>query len=109
MNLLTARFIDGDVVIAGQRLKTAMQVAGEREVVAGIRPGALRIAPDGIKARVDLIEDLGDTAVLDLDCAGTPMRVRVDDQGIPREGATISITARPQDIHLFDPSTRRRL
>ncbi len=109
MNLLPARFVDGDVVIAGHRLKTSMQAAGERDVVAGIRPGALRIAPDGLKARVDLIEDLGDTAVLDLDCAGTPMRLRVGDESVPQEGATISITARPQDIHLFDPSTRRRL
>lgn len=109
MNLLPARFIDGDVVIAGHRLKTAMQEAGERDVVVGIRPGALRIVADGLKARVDLIEDLGDTAVLDLDCAGTPMRLRVADESIPQEGAMISITARPQDIHLFDPVTRKRL
>jgi multiple sugar transport system ATP-binding protein/inositol-phosphate transport system ATP-binding protein len=109
MNLLPARFIDGDVVVAGHRLKTATQEAGERDVVVGIRPGALRIAADGLKARVDLIEDLGDTAVLDLDCAGTPMRLRVADESIPQEGAMISITARPQDIHLFDPATRRRL
>jgi ABC-type sugar transport system ATPase subunit len=109
MNLLPARFVDGDVIIAGHRLKTAMQAAGERDVVAGIRPGALRIAPDGLQARVDLIEDLGDTAVLDLDCAGTPMRLRLGDENVPPEGAMISITARPQDIHLFDPTTRRRL
>jgi ABC-type sugar transport system ATPase subunit len=86
-----------------------MQAAGERDVVAGIRPGALRIAPDGLKARVELVEDLGDTAVLDLDCAGTPMRLRVSDENVPREGDTISIAARAQDIHLFDPGTRKRL
>jgi len=56
-----------------------------------------------------LIEDLGDTKVLDLDCAGTAMRIRVDDESVPPEGAVISITARQQDIHLFDPATRRRL
>ena len=48
-------------------------------------------------------------AVLDLDCAGTLIRVRVSDEDVPREGDTISITARPQDIHLFDPTTRKRL
>ena len=109
MNLMPAHYINGDVVIANHRFKTAMQVAGEREVVAGIRPGALRIAPEGLKARVELIEDLGDMAVLDLDCAGTLIRVRVSDENVPREGDTISITARPQDIHLFDPATRKRL
>jgi ABC-type sugar transport system ATPase subunit len=109
MNLMPARYIDGDVMIAGHRFRTAMQVAGEREVVAGIRPGALRVTPEGLKARVELVEDLGDTAVLDLDCAGTLIRVRVNDEDVPREGDTISIAARPQDIHLFDPGTRRRL
>ena len=109
MNLLPARFTDGDVAIAGHRLKTTMQAAGERDVVVGIRPGALRIEPDGLKARVDLIEDLGDTKVLDLDCAGTAMRIRLGDESVPPEGAVISVSARPQDIHLFDPATRRRL
>ena len=86
-----------------------MQNAGERDVIAGIRPGALRFAMDGLKARVDLIEDLGDTAVLEVDCAGTSMRVRVNHDDLPREGETITLTARPQDIHLFDPETRKRL
>jgi ABC-type sugar transport system ATPase subunit len=109
MNLMPAHYINGDVVIANHRFKTAMRAAGEREVVAGIRPGALRVAPEGLKARVELIEDLGDMAVLDLDCVGTLIRVRVSDENVPREGDTISITARPQDIHLFDPTTRKRL
>ena len=82
MNLLPARFADGDVIIAGHRLKTAMQAAGEHDVVVGICPGALRIAPDGLEARVELIEDLGDTKVLDLDCAGTAMRIRVGDESV---------------------------
>jgi ABC-type sugar transport system ATPase subunit len=109
MNLVPARYAGASVVIAGHALKTTAQISGERDVIAGIRPGALRMAPDGLKARVELIEDLGDTAVLDLDCAGTLMRVRVNHEDIPREGEIISVTARPQDIHLFDPETRKRL
>jgi ABC-type sugar transport system ATPase subunit len=109
MNLVPARYGGGSVVIAGHALKTTAQISGERDVIAGIRPGALRMAPDGLKAKVDLIEDLGDTAVLDLDCAGTLMRVRVNHEDIPREGEMISVTARPQDVHLFDPETRKRL
>jgi multiple sugar transport system ATP-binding protein/inositol-phosphate transport system ATP-binding protein len=109
MNLVPARYVDGDVIIAGHRLKTTATTAGERDVVVGLRPGALRMTEGGLGARVDLIEDLGDTAVLDLDCAGTMIRMRVADGNIPGEGDTISITARPQDIHLFDPATRMRL
>ena len=86
MNLVPARYVDGSVSIAGYQLKTSASITGERDVVVGIRPSALRIAADGLKARVDLIEDLGDTAILDLDCAGTAIRMRVGDENIPREG-----------------------
>jgi multiple sugar transport system ATP-binding protein/inositol-phosphate transport system ATP-binding protein len=109
MNLVPARYVDGSVTIANHRIKTGSSITGEREVVVGIRPSALRIAADGLKARVDLIEDLGDTAILDLDCASTTIRMRVGDENIPREGDEIAITARASDIHLFDPTTRKRL
>ncbi len=109
MNLVPARYVDRTVSVAGHQLKTSASMAGERDVVVGIRPSALRLAADGLKARVDLIEDLGDAAILDLDCAGTTMRMRVGDENIPREGDAIAITARPNDIHLFDPTTRKRL
>ena len=109
MNLIPARYRDGGVMVAGHRLETTLKDAGERDVVVGIRPGAIRIAANGIPATVDLVEDLGDTAILDLDCGGTAIRARVSDGDIPGEGAKLSITARAHDIHLFDASTRRRL
>ena len=108
MNLIPARYIDGSVVIAGRPFKTMAGAAGECDVIVGLRPSALRFASDGLKAHVDLVEDLGDTAVLDLDCAGTTLRMRVG-ESVPREGDLISIMAHPQDIHLFDPTTRKRL
>jgi ABC-type sugar transport system ATPase subunit len=109
MNLIPARYSDGSVGIAGHRLETNLKESGERDVVVGIRPGAVRIAAGGIPATVELIEDLGDTAILDLDCGGTFIRARISDGDVPREGAALSITARAQDIHLFDSMTRRRL
>jgi multiple sugar transport system ATP-binding protein/inositol-phosphate transport system ATP-binding protein len=109
MNLIPARYADGDVIVSGRRLKTSLQAGGERDLIVGIRPGAVRLAPDGIPATVELIEDLGDSVILDLDCSGTPMRARISDGDIPREGQSISVTARPNDIHLFDATTRRRL
>ncbi|HRF08188.1 MAG TPA: ABC transporter ATP-binding protein [Xanthobacteraceae bacterium] len=109
MNLLHARYENGDVILGGHKFATTMQTAGHRDVVAGIRPGAIRIAAEGPKARVDLIEHLGDTAVLDLDMGGALIRVRVGDEDIPREGDTVAISVRPQDIHLFDPESRKRI
>jgi ABC-type sugar transport system ATPase subunit len=109
MNLVSARYSNGFVQIAGYRLETGLKESGERDVVVGIRPGAVRIAAGGIPATVELVEDLGDTAILDLDCGGTFIRARVSDGDIPHEGAALSVTARAQDIHLFDSTTRRRL
>ena len=109
MNLIPGHYRDGSVDIAGYRLATSLKESGERAVVVGIRPGAVRIAANGIRATVELIEDLGDMAILDLNCGGTFIRARVSDGDIPREGAVLSVTARAQDIHLFDKATRRRL
>ncbi|MBR0693220.1 ABC transporter ATP-binding protein [Bradyrhizobium lablabi] len=109
MNLLPARYINGDITIGGRWLKTTAQLAGERDVIVGLRPSALRIVADGINGKVDLIEDLGDSAILDIDCSGTQIRARVNHDNVPREGDAIAIAARPQDIHLFDPTTRKRL
>jgi ABC-type sugar transport system ATPase subunit len=109
MNLIPGHYRDGGVDIAGHRLETSLKESGERAVVVGIRPGAIRIAANGLRASVELIEDLGDTAILDLNCGGTFIRARVSDGNVPREGAVLSVTARAQDIHLFDKATRRRL
>ena len=109
MNLLPAKYENGAVVISGHRLPVTHLEGGARDVVAGIRPGALRLAPDGLPGIVELIEDLGDSTLLDLACAGTTVRVRINDGVIPNEGASVFVTARPQDIHLFDAATGVRL
>jgi ABC-type sugar transport system ATPase subunit len=69
----------------------------------------MRVEPNGIPAKVELVEDLGDTAVLDLDVGGTAMRARVTHGAVPREGDTIQVTARAEDIHVFDARSGVRL
>jgi ABC-type sugar transport system ATPase subunit len=109
MNLMPARYADGQVTFGGRPIATSLQVGGSRDVTLGVRPGAVRIEADGVPARVELVEDLGDSAVLDLDLGGTAIRARVGDGAMPREGDMIRIMARPQDIHLFDAATGLRL
>ena len=70
---------------------------------------ALRIEPTGLPAVVDLVEDLGDTAVLDLTLGGVTVRARIGDGPVPKEGEAVFVTARPEDLHLFDAETRKRL
>jgi ABC-type sugar transport system ATPase subunit len=110
MNLVPSRYENGEVTLASRRLATALQHSEPLEVIVGIRPGALRIGPGGIPARVEFVEHLGDIAVLDLELdGGTAMRARTTSEILPREGEVIQVTARPEDIHVFDAATGRRL
>ncbi|WP_458757559.1 ABC transporter ATP-binding protein [Afipia sp. TerB] len=109
MNLVPARYVNGMVRIGDRDFQTSHSEAGERDVVVGIRPSALRLSSAGASARVEMIEHLGDAAVIDLDVQGQRMRARVGDQDIPGEGDQVFISARAEDIHLFDAVTRKRL
>lgn len=108
MNLLPSVLEEGAVVVAGYRLPVNAK-AGPRDVTLGVRPGALRLAEDGIPATVELVENLGESAILDLLCDGRRVRVRVDVENTPPEGASVRLTARPRDLHLFDSATGLRL
>jgi ABC-type sugar transport system ATPase subunit len=109
MNLIPARHAGGFVQIGTHRLSTGRSGLGDRDVIVGIRPGALRIEEGGIPAKVELVEDLGDTAVIDLDIEGISVRSRVSQGPVPREGETVSVNAAPDDVHLFDAATHKRL
>lgn len=109
MNLFPSRYLDGHVTLAGEALPTTWSGPGARDVVVGIRPTALRIGETGIPAKVELVEDLGDSAVLDLDVGGTAMRAKTSEVPLPQEGEMVRVTAKPADIHLFDAGTGVRI
>jgi ABC-type sugar transport system ATPase subunit len=109
MNLVAVGYVDGQIMIAEHPLKTALRIPGRRDVIVGIRPGAIRFKSDGIPADVELVEDLGDMAVLDLNVGGIRMRARVSDGTVVREGETLHISALDCDLHLFDAKTGQRL
>ena len=109
MNLLPASCADGLVTLGGAKFRTSSGAAGTRDVVVGIRPGALRRSRDGISGTVELIESLGETAIVDLSCSAGRLRMRTDMDDVPAEGETLVVSARPQDIHLFDAQTGQRL
>ncbi len=109
MNLLPATMTDGAVTIAGHVLKTTHVSRETRDVIVGIRPGAVRIGDAGMPATVELVENLGESVVLDLACDGHRIRARVNSEDAPQEGASLFVDARPQDLHLFDAVSGLRL
>ena len=65
MNLLRARLEAAQLHVAGIRFAAPASCGPDGDVVLGIRPGALKIAPHGIAARIELIENMGDSAIVD--------------------------------------------
>jgi multiple sugar transport system ATP-binding protein len=83
------------------------------EVVVGVRPESFEIAPDGIPARVDVVEELGSEAYAfcRAELGGEERRVvaRVDARRPPRLQERITLRPRAEELHLFDPTTGARV
>jgi ABC-type sugar transport system ATPase subunit len=109
MNLLPALLEDGLPVLAGRRLPVRTEGKSAGEVVVGVRPSAVKLGADGVPASVDLVENLGDSAILDLAFEGGMARARVSDPHAFAEGAKLAMDFEGKDIHLFDPATGKRL
>ncbi|HVE88124.1 MAG TPA: ABC transporter ATP-binding protein [Burkholderiaceae bacterium] len=107
MNLLPARIDNGLVHVAGVTLP-APPSAVRGDIVLGVRPGALKMAPDGIAARVELVENMGDTAIVDCVVGHAPLKWRTDGTSTVREGDTVHLTAAPDAWHTFDAQTGQR-
>jgi len=110
MNLLPARIDQGQLHIAG--IAFAAPAVSDGDILLGVRPGALKIAPHGIAARVELVENMGDTAIVDCTVVNsvenTPIKWRVDGVPAVREGDVVHLTAAPEALHVFDAATGLR-
>ena len=84
--------------------------AGHGDMLAGIRPEALRVAARGIPARVLHGEYLGADTVLTCDAGGgVRLLARLPGLVSLAPGAAIHLAAEPADIHFFDAGTGRRV
>jgi multiple sugar transport system ATP-binding protein len=100
------------VALAGA---TSSEIAarGLGTVVVGLRPEALEVAPDGIPAVVEVVEELGaDSYVFCVsEVPGGPARLtaRADAKRAPRRGDRITLRPVPGEAHFFDPESGERL
>jgi ABC-type sugar transport system ATPase subunit len=108
MNLIPARLQDGVARIEGSLLPLpALKFLGEREVVLGVRPSAVRIAEEGLPAVVTMSEALGEESYADLAVGELLVRARVAQR--PPEHAQVRIQLQPEALHLFDRQSGLRL
>ena len=108
MNLIPAEVRGGALHVAGVDMPVSRSLGADGPVTLGVRPAALRIAPTGLPARVYLIEDLGDTTIVDLDVAGQVIKLRSDHRPQVREGEQVHVAFSSDACHLFDRESGAR-
>jgi len=110
MNLLPARLTDGRLRLGDGELTPAGPGCPDGEVICGVRPAELRVTDQGgVPACVEFVEDFGDSAIVNLDCAGRRVKLRAGSAQGFHEGRSLRLSAEPASIHLFDATTGARL
>ena len=119
MNLLPAVLKNGHVHIGdsvllppppGEGWGGGMQPESEqREVTLGIRPADLRLGTTGVPARVEFVEDFGDSSIVNLEAAGQRVKLRAGELPSVREGEAVRLSFDPAAAHLFDRATGNRI
>jgi ABC-type sugar transport system ATPase subunit len=108
MNLLPAEVRDGVLRVAGVDVPLARPLGAAGPVTLGVRPAALRIAEHGLPARVYLIENLGDTTIVDLDIGGQVVKLRTEQASPLREGDAVHVSFAPEAMHVFERESGAR-
>jgi multiple sugar transport system ATP-binding protein len=110
---------NGSVDLGGVGLPLSRELAstasarGLARLLVGLRPEALRLAGDGIAARVEAVEVLGADAYVfcsaEIGGAETRITARADAREAPGRGEAVRLVAESCDAHLFDPGSGERL
>jgi len=112
MNLWQLPVANGSVSLGGVSVSVP-KADGRAEVVLGLRPESIELAPDGFPAQVEVVEELGADAYAfcATEIGGEAARVvsRVEARSAPERGERVALRPRPAEAHLFDPESGERL
>jgi multiple sugar transport system ATP-binding protein len=112
MNLWTMPLSNGAVDVGGVPI-SVRNGGGRGAVVVGLRPESLELASDGVRAQVDVVEEIGADAYVFCasDVAGETNKLvaRVDSRHVPARGERVTLRPRGDEAHLFDPETGERI
>jgi multiple sugar transport system ATP-binding protein len=119
MNLLTAPVSGGKAMLGN--LGVAVPASAGSSVTVGVRPEGFSPASTGFEVAVEVVEELGADAFV----YGKPVDkalkfanaseelgqviVRWDPKSPPKVGQTVTVTANPDAVHLFDANSGKRL
>ena len=80
-----------------------------KPIVYGIRPEHFQLSPNGLPAKVHVIEPTGSETQVMAEFAGTPIIAAFRERVSARPGETIRIAPDPALVHLFDAETGIRV
>lgn len=125
INLHEVTVSNGAAVLSGYRVPipreaaTASLAGDEGTVVLGFRPDAIEVVSqdqDALSVTVEVVEELGSGAYMFASLPGHhdvtevgDIVGRVDPRAVPARGSVVTIRIRPDEIHLFSPSSGERL
>ena len=112
MNFIEGRIQGASFVDAGGKawpVPVNGHAPPEGPVIYGIRPEHLRLDPEGIEATVQLVEPTGSETVVALKVGNVPLLGAFRERITERPGESIRIAPETSLVHLFDPTTGRRL
>ncbi len=115
MNILPARLESGGVVsVGGQRVAlpcAPVGVAPGAAIELGLRPEDIRVTSPGdapLRLEAEFVEELGATQLIHGRIGAAPATVQVATGTVPTTG-TLGLSIEPSALHVFDPTTGRRL
>ncbi len=103
MNLVTVPVANGSISLGGVPIPLPAAAHGRDQVTVGVRPESLELAPDGISANVEVVEEIGADAFVF--CAledDTKLVARASAKVAPERGARVSLRPVAAEAHLFD-------
>ena len=109
MNLLAGEWEGHAVTIGGSTIAVGHETERARDVVVGVRPHDLRLADGGLRGRVEGVEELGDSAIVDLVVDERLVKVKCERAPVLREGEPVFVAFAPEDAHLFDAESGERI
>ena len=116
MNLLSVPLgSNGSVSLGGVAVPVpaTARASGWNEIVVGVRPESLELAPEGIPAEVQVVEEVGADAFVfctaELGGVETKLVARSGAKRAPERGARVSLRPVADEAHLFDPVDGARL
>jgi multiple sugar transport system ATP-binding protein len=100
----------GDVKVP---LPANVSANGRTSLVLGVRPESLEVAPEGIAAKVDVVEDVGADAFVFCSAVlggeTTKLVARTEVRNAPQQGEQVTLKPRADEAHVFDPESGERL